>query len=183
MNHEIQLPTDCTHFYLDCNPWIRWSEARAGTVRPDAARVGVRLEALLADPALRVACSETTLIEVVDVLSRYARGEDVAYDLPWLEGSKLDLFEFVEQGRLLVLDTPMRLAEPALELIERATVEHGANLRAWDAAHFIHAANWAMDLEQPVSVVTHDSDFATFLGLFPEYTSHVLLCDLHDPMP
>jgi hypothetical protein len=84
----------------------------------------------------------------------------------WLGDAKLD-----------VLPTPPKLAEKAMVNVEEITRRTGLQLRAWDAAHLLHAVTWSRDLGAPVTLVTADKSFDRVLAVLPEFEPFIELLD------
>jgi hypothetical protein len=61
--------------------------------------------------------------------------------------------------------------------LEKITRRTGLQLRAWDAAHLIHAVTWSRDLGAPVTLVTADKSLDRVLAALPEFERFVEVLD------
>ena len=93
------------YIYLDTGALMRHAEASATSVSDRSAKIYPHINGILNDAENVVACSEITLVEFHDVLTTYLR-QGGAYDVAWWEARRVDLWQRVESGRIVVLPTP-----------------------------------------------------------------------------
>ena len=65
-----------------------------------------------------------------------------------------------------------------MAIVAAGTREHGESFFAWDAIHLFEACQWSRVMDREVVMATSDSDFATILKVFPEFSRYVSLRDL-----
>jgi len=84
---------------------------------------------------------------------------------------------WLADGTLEVLQVPPKLPEKAMVNVEEITRRTGLQLRAWDAAHLMHAVAWSRMRGTRVTVVTADKTFKRVLEALPEFSPFVDLLD------
>jgi hypothetical protein len=76
---------------------------------------------------------------------------------------------WLADGRLEVLRMPPKLPEKAMVNVEEITRRTGLQLRAWDAAHLMHAVAWSKSQGARVTLVSADKSFERVLAALPEF--------------
>ena len=131
---------------------------------------------MLADPRRQFACSETTLLEFHNNITKRLRsGGD--FDYAWWRACRDALFNDIASGRIIVLPTPPRATEHVMSLVTLFTLDHHRALEAWDAMHVVIAARWAYELDTQVELITSDTDFAA-PTLIAELAKRLLVINL-----
>jgi hypothetical protein len=169
--------------YLDTSALVRRAEAAVAT--PDArnAHAGPPVAALLASPPQAVATAEVGLLELHDVLTKFWRDTDPAtnqYDEHWIRAAIALVMEDIESGRLIIQQSPVRAFEHAMSLVTMAALPASGQrkFRIWDAVHLVTATGWAVGMGEPIELWTSDTDFESFLQLFPSFTAWISVRNL-----
>jgi hypothetical protein len=140
------------------------------------ARARAALLAAFADPDVRVALSEHTLLEFSGVLTqRVGMGEFPDCTEDWYERSFGAVMGAIANGDIEIVPVPPKAAEHAIVLRRIATRDYGIAFRVWDALHLITATGWADALQLSVELWTADSDFRRFLDHFSYFEAYVTL--------
>lgn len=148
-----------TYCYLDTSALCRRAEAKIANPTARNQKIATVLEPLFKDPDRQFACSETTLLEFHNNITKQLRaGGD--FDFSWWTTCREMLFRDIASGRIFVLPTPPRATEHVMSLVTLFTLDHNRALEAWDAMHVVIAARWAYDLDTQVELITSDAHFA-----------------------
>jgi hypothetical protein len=165
------------HYYVDANPLLCSADAQIATPAAYDTKVAGVVVALV-EGASTTAISEITLLEVHSNICDHWRDTGrPEHDDPWADRALGQLMAWLGDGLLEVLPQPPKLPEMAMVNVEEITRRARIRLRAWDAAHLLHAVSWSRQLGEQVTFVTADRDFEKVLDSLPEFRPHVELLD------
>jgi hypothetical protein len=137
----------------------------------------------LVEGSATAAISEVTLLEVHSTICDHWRArERPNHDAGWARRSIDQLMDWLAQARLEVLPMPPKLPEKAMVNVEEITRRTGLQLRAWDAAHLMHAVAWSRDQNTRVTFVSADKAFGKVLGVLTEF-AHSSTYSIPEPDP
>lgn len=145
-----------------------------------ASSVGKQVTTLLSSDH-RIGISPITITEVHTNLCKWVRQTDPThkpFDGAWFEAYVEELMRLIKGRRMLVLDLPPKVFETAMMHVTAASLEHGRNLRGWDAVHVVCASSWSRQLGERVILLTGDRPVAEFVETYPEFKIWV---DVVDP--
>ncbi len=166
------------HFYLEPTALVDWAVGRASAAPAPQQAASAGIDRLVHDPSASCAVAEVGLVEVHTSLCKYLMKTEPdfrAYDGPWMDACLEDVMTWLAAGHVQMLPHAPGLFETAMRHVTAATREHGRKFRSWDALHLAHAVWWARSIGSMVTVVTDDSAYATFLGLYPVFGRFVQL--------
>jgi predicted nucleic acid-binding protein len=163
-----------THLYLDTSVLMRYLEGSISAPEEQNRIARQHFQELIDNPENRIAMSEITIMELHNVLGKDARSQThPEYDNIWRLSSIAVIMNFVSEGRIQILKSSPKWAESALTLMKIAHEDFDIQLEAWDAAHFVNAFSWAVNIGQPVKLATGDKAFRKFIGHFPSVIGQV----------
>jgi hypothetical protein len=156
-------------YYFDANPLVCTADALITTPADYDTRVSVVVRSLIEGSAT-TAISEVTLLEVHSKICDHWRATEYpSHDAEWAGRSIDQLMGWLADGTLEVLPMPPKLPEKAMVNVEEITRRTGLQLRAWDAAHLMHAVAWSRDQNARVTLVSADKAFEKVLAALPEF--------------
>lgn len=164
-------------FYFDAAPLVCAADDLSATATAYDAKVAAVVRGLIEGQSA-TAVSEVTILEVhTKICDKWRMSELQDHDAAWARRSIDQLMNWLADGKLQVLRMPAKLPEKAMVNVEEITRRTGLQLRAWDAAHLMHAVAWSRDQEARVTLVTADRSFERVLEALPEFAPFVELLD------
>jgi hypothetical protein len=169
--------TTAALYYFDANPLICAADDLIATPNEYDTKVAAVVRALIEGESA-TAVSEVTILEIhTKICDKWRNTELVDHDAAWARRAIDQLMGWLADGRLEVLEAPPKLPEKAMVNVEEVTRRTGLQLRAWDAAHLMHAVAWSRTRRARVTLVTADKAFKRVLEAQPEFSSFVDLLD------
>jgi hypothetical protein len=164
-------------YYFDAAPLVCAADELSSTATEYDAKVAAVVRGLIEGPSA-TAVSEVTILEVHSkICDKWRMSELPDHDAAWARRSIDQLMNWLADGRLRVLRMPAKLPERAMVNVEEITRRTGLQLRAWDAAHLMHAVAWSRDQNTRVTLVSADRAFWRVLEALPEFAPFVELFD------
>jgi hypothetical protein len=165
------------YYYLDAAPLICCADSLVANPVERDAKVGTIVRGLIEGSDV-TAISEITLLEVHTVICNHWRNKELPeHDAHWADGAFNELMGWLDEGFLKVLPAPPRLAEMAMANVEEVTRHTPFALRAFDAAHLVHAVAWSREVGSRVTLVAWDKAFQHVLTTTPAFQSYIELFD------
>lgn len=168
--------------YLDTSCLIRRAELSGPRPSPRSIKSGTPVDALIRSAAPETAAiSEIGLAEFHDVVTtmwRNTNAPDELYDETWRDAAIGQTFDDLQTSRLTVVESSAKAIEQAITLITMATRQFNRKLRVWDAVHLSTAVRWSASTNERVQLWTTDSDYASFVNVFPHFDKHIEVVNL-----
>lgn len=160
------MTVSVTLTYLDTGALMRRAEGQAANCTKRNFIIAPLVDALLDDPARKVALSEFTLVEFhTNVTTNWRSAALPDCDESWWNASIAHLLDRMASGDIEVLPMPPKAIEQAMALVTVATGRYGRKLKAWDALHYVVASQWGLAHSERVDFITSDSDFTATLEM------------------